>query len=120
MTLEDSHRLDVVARNRETGEIELAIVAPGDWVADGAMLDQLRDKLEAYVAFATSQEFEDRYGVGPARIELVTDHDLTREAADLVSRVSSTSSIPIDVKRASFPSVFGGPANRPQVRGTLE
>ncbi len=116
MTLTETNRIDIVAQ-APTGEIVLMAVATGDW-SSADELRQLRAKLDAYVAFIGSQQYEAQFGRKPAKIVLSAASDLTSQATAIVREVSASSGVQIDVEVEPVPPGFlvGGAANRPQVR----
>lgn len=115
MGLDDPKRLDIVAR-APTGEIVLIMVTTGDWSAEAGMLGQLRAKLQNYIAFTGSGQYEEQFGKVPAKITLLSSCDLTNDAKEMLERASSASGITIDVEKVAAPSIWRDPeSEEPQV-----
>jgi hypothetical protein len=61
MSIEKTDKIDLLGLNKETGNIELAIIDPLSWNNTDYHLQLLQDKVNAYLSFIESGEIYDVY-----------------------------------------------------------
>ncbi len=116
MVLSDVNRIDIVSED-PSGEVVLSIVAPEPWTDTQRALDQLTDKLYAYLSYMHSDEFQAKFGDTPASIQLVTADEPPAPVKKLLDATAEAADIRIDIERMPSMRVEPEPVVRsPDVR----
>jgi hypothetical protein len=96
MTVSDPDTIDLVV-SRDSGEIVLVMVEIRDSSSDAGMLQELEKKLDTYVSYSRSSDYEQSHGSKPAVIALVTREQPTDEVRSMLRKLSADTGIPTHI-----------------------
>jgi hypothetical protein len=97
MTVSEPHRIDIVARD-PNGKIVLAMCEAREWGSSPWMGDQLKEKIQNYIAFVRSEDYKKEFGDGETNIVLMASYEPPEEIKELLDKVASSEGIEISYK----------------------
>jgi hypothetical protein len=120
MVLSDVNRIDIVSED-PSGEVVLSIVAPEPWTDTQRALEQLTDKLYAYLTYMHSDDFQAKFGEASASIQLVAADEPPQQVKKLLDATAKAAKIRIGIERVpsmrmESESVVRAPNAKPVVR----
>ena len=97
MTVSDPHRIDIVAKD-PNGKIVLAMCEAREWGSSPFMEDELRKKIQNYIAFMRSEDYKKEFGDVEASIVLMASYEPPDEIKNLLDNIASSEGIEISCK----------------------
>lgn len=97
MTVSEPHRIDIVAKD-PSGKIVLAMCEARKWGSNPWMEDELREKIQNYIAFSRSEDYKKEFGDTEASIVLIASYEPPEEIKNLLDNIASSEGIEISYK----------------------
>ena len=97
MTASEPHRIDIVARD-PGGKIVLAMCEAREWGSSPWMEDELREKIQNYIAFSRSGDYKKGFGDAEASIALIASYEPTEEIKEMLDKIAGSEGIEISYK----------------------
>lgn len=97
MTISEPHRIDIVARD-PGGKIALAMCEAREWGSSPRMEDELKEKIQNYIAFMRSEDYKKEFGEAEATIMLIASYEPSDEIKGLLDKIASSEGVEISYK----------------------
>ncbi len=97
MTVSEPHRIDIVAKD-PSGKIVLAMCEAREWGSSPLMENELREKIQNYIAFVRSEDYKKEFGDAEASIALIASYEPPEEIKELLDKIASSEGIEISFK----------------------
>jgi len=97
MTVSEPHRIDIVAKD-PSGKIVLAMCEAREWGSSPWMEDELREKIQNYIAFSRSEDYKKEFGDAEASIVLIASYEPPKEIKELLDNIANSEGIEVSYK----------------------
>ena len=97
MTVSEPHRIDIIARD-PSGKIVLAMCEAREWGSGPRIEDELREKIQNYIAFSRSGDYKKEFGDAEASIVLMASYEPPEEIKELLDKIANSEGIGISYK----------------------
>jgi len=97
MTVSEPHRIDIVAKD-PSGKIVLAMCEAREWGSNPRMEEELREKIQNYLAFIRSEGYKKEFGDAEASIVLIARYGPPEEIKELHDKIANSEGIEISYK----------------------